>query len=149
MKKITFALVLLAFLTACSNPTPFTPPNACETGDSLILDTFPDPRPLSDALLTVNLVAMETVKGYGPEEAVEVLAQIEKGLAAGEMTYADAVTFIIAKTRVANKLAGAAVFMLGPQIQSLSRESMLSECDAELIRRHLARQMDMLAAYQG
>jgi hypothetical protein len=151
MKRTLFLLLSLALvvLAGCAK-TNFTPPAACVDQPSLILERVPDPRALDQALLTVQLGALELVKGYTPADANKVLDDIERILTITDgLTYAEAVGIIISKVDVANARAGAIIFILGPDLTQLAEPIPISPCDLVLIRTHLTRQRALVAIYGG
>jgi hypothetical protein len=149
MKRALIALFCLLLTVACTNQTSFVPPNACVDSDSIILQTIEDPRPLDQGLMAVNLTALETIDGYSIEDAQAVLDTVEDKLAALQTTYAELAGYILARLTEANAAAGAAIFIIGPDIQRLNKPLPITECDIALIRLHLERQRLMLAIYQG
>jgi len=149
MKRALIALFCLILAVACTNQTSFVPPGVCVDSDSIILQTIEDPRPLDQGLMAVNLAALETIKGYTTADAQAVLDTVEDKLDALQTTYAELAGYILSRLTEANAAAGAAIFIIGPDIQKLKKPLPITECDIALIRLHLERQRLMLAIYQG
>lgn len=143
MKFLFLLLSAVMIITAgCASTSPFIPPAACtDTGQSLILKTFPDPRGLDQGLLAVQLVALQKVPGYTKADAIKVLDEIQSAIDQSKgLTYAGLVNMIMTKLKVANSLAGGIVFIVGPDLEKLSNPIPISPCDLALVEKHLARQ---------
>lgn len=145
MKRFILLAALAAFLFGCA-ATPYSPPPECDAGGSLILERIPDIKALDKGLLTVQVAALETIDGYSAADAVEVLNQIEE-LVDASSTYAELVAYISVKVDIANRLAGAMIFIIGDDIGQLNEPTPLSKCDEALVRKHLAKQRALLAFY--
>ncbi len=147
MKKLILFALLIA-LVGCTT-APFQPPEICQNGaKSLILEKIPNPAALSSALLVVQIAALEGAKQYTGTDALKALDQIDT-LLASTTSYAGILSLINSKIKTANNLAGAAVFLIGDKINLLDSPALLSPCDRELIRMHLAKQRAVLALYVG
>lgn len=132
--KMLIGLLLLIMLSGCANffGSPYVPPANCVDQPSVVLDTFPDPRPLDRALLTVQFAALEQIKGYDEDDAIAVLDEVEaKGRELQEKgaTALTVVSMIKRYLNIANKYAGAAVFVFGDELDQLNKPLPLSECD--------------------
>jgi len=150
MKRLSILLLFVVALVVCGgcSTSTFQPPAVCDGAESLILERIPDPAALSKALLIVQIGVLEAVDGYDVSDAGKVIDQIET-VVDGGVTYADLVGLILKKVDAANRLAGAAVFLVGDEINLLDAPGFLSVCDRELIRMHLAKQRAMLKIYGG
>lgn len=146
MKRLILFAVLLSFAAGCA-PRPFTPPPECVDEPSFILEYSHDPAALDKGLLIVNLIALEKVKGYTVDDANRVLDQVDEMLTVAGTTYEQVALYILAKTKIANALAGSVVFIVGPDIDGLSTPFPINPCDIALIRAHLAKQRMLLALY--
>lgn len=146
--KVMVVLLTCSVLFACST-TPFVPPVACEGADSFILKTIPDVKAFDKGLLAVNVGTLELSKGYTPGDAIKVLDRIENLVDKADITYAELVGLVSQKLEIANALAGAAIFIVGDDIQKLNRKLPISDCDKELIRIHLERQRAVVNIYKG
>jgi hypothetical protein len=114
----------------------------------MILEKSPDVKALSKGLLTVQLAALESVEGYTNEDAYAILDAV------GEMVdlaanYNDLVVYVISKLTLANNLAGAAIFIIGDDIELMKSDAPISSCDAALVKKHLAKQRLLIAIYSG
>lgn len=147
MKRLILLVSLLLLLTACSTK-PWVPPAECVDQDSVILQTIPDVQALDRGLLTVQLTALETIDGYGPAQAVAVLDDLSRQIERVDgLTYAHLVGIIREKLNIANALAGASLFILGDQIESLNQPLPISPCDLSLVRKHIERQKVLVLIY--
>lgn len=139
MKKMLL-LVLVFIIQGCAS-TPYVPPAVCVDQPSLILETFPDPRGLDKGLLFVQLGALQGIDGYTADNAHQVVDDLRQTVeTAQDLTYAKLVGLIAAKIKIANALAGATLFIVGPDIQQLAKPLPISSCDLELVLLHLDRQ---------
>jgi len=149
---LVLIVLIVLTLSGCAKG-PFVPPATCVDQPSLILDTFPDPRGLDQGLLFVQLGALQGVNGYTAADAHAVIDDLRQVVeAAQDLTYAKLVWMITEKLRIANSLAGATLFIVGPDIEQLSSPLPISPCDLELVGLHLDRQdllIDMAAKPQG
>jgi hypothetical protein len=141
MKKMMLFIGIVFLLAACS-PQTFVPPDACVDQPSLILDaTKGDPRVLDKSLLAGQFGAIQIIPGYSADDAHAVVQNIRgEVLKTQGMTYAQLVGMVLSKVEQANALAGAAIFIIGPDIQVLNKPIPISTCDAALVLKHLDRQ---------
>lgn len=144
---ILLATLICLTLTMGCTPRPFTPPPECVGQPSLILENTPDPAALDKGLLIINLAALQAVKGYGVDDAYTVLDQVDEMLKIAGTSYAEVAVYILAKAKIANALAGSLIFIVGPDIENLSKPIPINPCDIALIRAHLAKQRMLLALY--
>lgn len=149
--SITLTLVMCFLLYACSYNKPYTPPEGCSAENSVILEKASDPRDLDRALLGVQLLALETLDNYSYADAEKVLDEIEQIVNDFEaMTYKELLYFVSAKLDVANNRAGAAVFVLGPNVSStFNIPEVISPCDKSLINIHLEHQRTLIKFYSN
>lgn len=146
MKQLMMLFVVCALLVGCASKE-FVPPEVCDNQESHILEVMPNPTGLDKALLGTNLGAMEMIEGYGPKEALAVIDQVDEKVNSVDMTYAELVGYIMRKVEVANGLAGASIFIVGPDLRRLASPLPVSRCDIELVRRHLERQRVLVQLY--
>ena len=146
--RFTILILLVVLLSACA-PRPFSPPAECVENPSFVLDAIPNPTALERDLLVINLAALETIKGYTPADAIEVLDQIDGLLDKTDATYLELVSYITQKIGIANALAGSMVFILGDDLDALSSPLTVNVCDVALIRRYLAKQRMLIAIYSN
>jgi hypothetical protein len=147
MKRLAgyiLAAVMLFSLSACA-ATPFVPPAECVNESSFILNQIPNPQALDRGLLVVQFTALQNVKGYSADDAHKVISDIRKSIeATGGITYARLVSLVLDKVQIANTLAGATLYLVGPDIEALTNPNLVSDCDLALIRLHLSRQDAMI-----
>lgn len=148
-RKFSVLLVIISIGMIGCAPKPYIPPEECNDSQSLILATINSPAALSKGLLAVNLVALESIRGYGPDDATAVLDKIEENLTMLGMTYAEMVGYVMSKIKLANALAGAAVFVMGDEITALDSPAPVSPCDIALVRLHLQKQRALVALYSA
>jgi hypothetical protein len=152
MKKLLIfvAALALAITMGCATigNTPYEAPEICQDAESLILKKFPDPRGLDTGLLAVQLVALETVKGYNKDEAIKILNEIQDNISIG-MTYADVVEYIQVKIDLANTKYGAALFIVGVDISILAEPLPISDCDIALVKKHMNKQIALIKIYNA
>jgi len=149
MKKLIFVVLLTFVLGGCAS-TPYVSPEGCVNQPSFIQDKVKDPRALDKALLGVQFVALESLANYTYADAQKVLADIRTLVNTMDgLTYADVVAFIQSKLATANRNAGAAIFILGPNITALSIPEVITPCDKILIDIHLAHQETLIMFYAG
>lgn len=146
--RFILLLVSCIFIFGCASN--FVPPAVCDNQPSLILETFPHPEALDRGLLAMQLTAMETIKGYNASDAHAVIADIREAVSKAQgLTYAKVVGLISNKVQIANSLAGAVVFIVGPDIGKLAKPIPISPCDLELIKLHLNRQDALIDIMTG
>lgn len=141
-----FLLVaILLFVGGCAS-RPFVPPEACLDSPSLIVERIPDVQALDRGLLTIQLAALEKVKGYDYKDALAVIDQIEE-MADASKTYATLVAYVARQVDLANRLAGAVIFIIGEDLSTLNEDVPISDCDRLLVKKHLDKQRALIAFY--
>lgn len=149
--KLNFLLIVIAFVavistSGCLNQE-FIAPEGCSADNSVILQvTNGNPISLSNALLVINIIAIERLDSYSSEDARTLLSAIRAKVNAG-ITYRDLYYEIARKVSAANSAAGMAIFTLTPKLMNISDVGgfkVLSDCDVILINRHLDEQESIL-----
>jgi len=150
-RKLNFLLIVIAFVavistSGCLNQE-FIAPEGCSADNSVILQvTNGNPISLSNALLVINIIAIERVDSYSSEDARTLLSAIRARVNAG-ITYRDLYYEIVRKVSAANSAAGMVIFTLTPNLMNISDVGgfrVLSDCDVILINRHLDEQESIL-----
>ncbi len=143
-RRILLIIVCLLFVMGCATMgiQPEVIPEGCE--DSLIYQYMPSPK-VTDTLLQV---AMYNVVVEAPQSKSDVLTVIDKLDAvlapiedgATTLNAADFVALVMQEVSGLNNRWGVSLLIVGQSIGTLSVPSPLTQCDARLIRAHLAKQ---------
>jgi hypothetical protein len=132
-------MLFVLFVSGCANQE-FITPDGCSADNSIILQvTNGNPITLSNALLVINIIAIEKLDNYSVDDARTLLSAIRAKVNSG-ITYRDLYYEIVRKVSDANSSAGSTIFMLAPKFVSISDiggNKLLSDCDVQLINRHL------------
>lgn len=145
--KILALTTLIVILTGCA--ATFQPSGQCIDGTSYILSTTGNnPTGLDKTLLAVNFAALE--KGtYTPEQALVFLDKVA-AKAKTNITYIDLANYLITETDDIRRYLGVSFILLGDKVTEIAMaggDSLVSECDVQLILAHINHQKMILALY--
>jgi hypothetical protein len=142
-----FLFIVIMALAGCA--TTFQPTGSCVDGNSIILKiTDGNPTGLDKALLTANFVLLDTKK-VTPEQVNEFLDEVETKVKSG-ITYIDLADWLDIKIQQINKYVGVSMILIGDNVAAIGisgGNSLVSQCDSELLLAHINHQRLMTALY--
>ena len=151
MKKLFIALIALVLTGCLPGSGNFVAPESCTDSSSAILEaTSGDPSGASRSLLILQMAALEKLDGYDAEDAQRVIEDV-RAMVEASTSYTDLAIYISSKVSAANSAAGATVFILTgdmPQVAEIGGDSILSQCDVDLLNKHLDKQLQLLGFYE-
>ena len=151
MKKLFIALIALVLTGCLPGSGNFVAPESCTDSSSAILEaTSGDPSGASRSLLILQMAALEKLDGYDAEDAREVIEDV-RSMVQASTSYVSLAAYISKKVEFANRAAGATVFILTgdmPQVAEIGGDSILSQCDIDLLNLHLDKQLQLLGFYE-
>ncbi len=144
LKRLLIVMACLLFVVGCATVgiQPEVVPEGCE--DSLIYKYMPSPK-VTDTLLQVAMYNVVVEAPKSKADVLNVIAKLDAVLlpienGATTLNAADFVALVMQEVSELNNRWGVSLLIIGQSIGTLSVPSPLTQCDARLIRAHLAKQ---------
>lgn len=152
MKKLFFLIILTVFLTACAKNNLYVPPDSCVKDmngnyGSVILQKIPDPNAASIILQLANLEAVKHVDGYTIGMALTAIDIIES-LLKTNITFNYLIDEAMKQAKLVNASYGVEIFLISQYVGVINTPQIISDCDRDLILRHLEKQRQTLKLAQ-
>ena len=144
VKRLMIVIVCLMFVVACG-PLQLKPtviPEGCE--DSLIYSKLPYPQ-VTDTVLQVAVYQFAIETGSAPQ-ILDVINTIEAALVSPTgMNFSDFVLLVNEQVGLLNARWGVSLLIVSESLADLSVPIPISECDKNLLLKHLAKQKKWVA----
>lgn len=147
--KKMLLLVVPTLLIGCAHLQPYQAPECCYqedgsfVGDSLILEKIPDPRTASLVLQLTNLELLEETDAYGVED-LEIFLNTVEQMIKNRVEWTKLFDYILIKAASINERFQQEVVLLSKYFISLYVGLPISECDKQLLLRHIEKQRQLI-----
>ena len=144
LKRLLIVIICLMFTVGCSGlqMKPTVIPEGCE--DSLIYSKLPYPQ-VTDTILQVSVYNFAVETGAAPQ-ILDVINTIEAALASpGGMNFSDFVLLVNEQVGLLNARWGVSLLIVSDSLADLNVPIPISDCDKNLLLKHLAKQKKWVA----